>query len=379
MIVVQDLLAAAREQTGLADLGDAGILVGLNCLVDALNSEARLSERGEKSIASALVNTLANRLRVEDYLARHPELLERPVEKPLFVFGLPRTGTTLTINLLSQDPARRCFLRWEAFDSIPPPTRAELHAGPRFDKAQALIDMSLQYAPHISAMHHEDGDSPTECQFSMAPSFCAQYYEAIAAVPSYRQWWLGASYLPAFRYQKRLFQLLQSEAPGRWTLKNPWHALYLDDLTAIYPDAQLVMTHRDPVEVVASACSLIKHVRAMFSDSVDAHAIGQTMLDTFEKMIERSNAYRQKHGADSIHDIHYAEQMRDPIGEMKRLYRRFDEPWTDAAETSMSAHLAANPKGRYGKHDYALEEYGLSKEQVRERFSAYCLRFDIPH
>lgn len=379
MIEAQNLLDAARQQTGLEDLGDDGILVGLNVLVDALNGEAHLSERGEQSLAAALVSTLANRLRVEDHLARHPELLQRPIEKPLFVFGLPRTGTTLTINLLSQDPARRCFLRWEAFDSVPPPKPEELHAGPRFDKAQAIVDMSLKYTPHISVMHHEDADSPSECQFSMAPSFCAQYYDAIAQVPSYRQWWLGASYLPAFRYQKRLFQLLQSQTPGRWTLKNPWHALYLDDLTAIYPDAQLVMTHRDPVEVTASACSLIKHVRALFSDRVDTASIGETMLDTFDKMIERMLAYRQKRGWGAIHDIQYADQMRDPIGEMKRLYRRFDEPWTEAAENAMRAFHAANPKGRHGKHEYSLEEYGLSKEMVRERFSDYCRRFDIPH
>jgi hypothetical protein len=378
MIDALRLLAAARQQTGLQDLGDDSILAGLNCLVDALNSEARLTARGEKSVETALTNTLMNRLRVEDYLAHHPKLLTRPVERPMFVFGLPRTGTTLTINLLSKDPARRCLLRWEAFDSVPPPKPDELHAGPRFEKAQALIDMSLKYAPHISAIHHEDGDSPTECQFAMTPSFCAQVYEAQSDIPSYRKWFLAADYLPAFRYHKRLLQLLQNEAPGRWTLKNPWHPLYLDALTTVYPDAQLVMNHRDPADVVGSACSLIKQVRIMLSDTVDAVSIGASMTDTFEKMIERSLAFREKHGWDSIYDLQYTDQMRDPICAMKKLYARFDEPWTQAAESGMRAHLTANPKGRHGTHDYSLEEFGLSREQVHARFGDYIRRFNIP-
>jgi len=379
MINANDVLAAARQLTGLKNLGDDRILDALNRLVDALNSEARLNARGEKSVEGNLTATLANRLRVEDYLARHPQLLERPIEKPLFVFGLPRTGTTLVINLLNQDPARRSFLRWEAFDSVPPPRPGELHAGPRFEKAQAQIDMSLKYAPHISAIHHEDGDSPTECQFAMSPSFCAQVYDSQYHIPSYHRWFLDeADYLPAFRYHKRLLQLLQAEAPGRWTLKNPWHPLFLDALTTVYPDAQLVMTHRDPVEVVGSACSLLKAVRPMFTDNVDPIAIGVTLLETFDRMIERTVAYKQKHGWDAIHDLQYADVMRDPIGEIRKVYARFAEPLAAAAEAAMQTYMAKNPQGKHGRHSYALEDYGLTREQIRARYRDYCERFRIP-
>ncbi len=373
----QQLIAAARQQTALVSIGDDAILEGLNQLVDSLNREARLSDRGRKSMEGIIVSTLANRLRVENYLAEHPDLLERPVERPLFVFGLPRTGTTLAINLLNEDPARRALLRWEAFNSVPPPKAGELSTDPRYLAEQARLDMSLKYMPHISAIHHEDADSPTECQFAMSPSFCAQYFEAIAEIPSYGAWFLQTDYLPAFRYHKRLLQLLQSEAPGRWTLKNPWHPLFLDALTTVYPDAQLVMTHRDPVEVVGSACSLIRHVRPMFSDHVDVERIAKTMLNTFDKMIERTLAYLEKHGPDSIHHLHYDALMRDPVGEMRRLYARFDEPFTPAAESAMKALLAGNPKGKHGRHVYSLEEFGLTEAQVRGHFRAYCERFGI--
>lgn len=376
---VHSLIAAAQQETGLTDLGDEAITEGLNRLVDALNNEAKLSVRGEQGVQATLVATLANRLRVEDYLARHPELLARPIEKPLFVFGLPRTGTTLAINLLSVDPARRCFLRWESSDSVPPPGPEELHAGPRYEKSQAQTQLSLQHAPHIAAIHYEDADSPTECQFALTPSFVAQYYDAMFDIPSYHRWFLyEADYLPAFRYHKRLLQLLQAETGGRWTLKNPWHPLYLNALTTVYPDAQLVMTHRDPVEVVGSACSLIKAIRPMFSDHVDLGAIGQCSLETFDLMIERALAYKQKHGWDSIYDLQYADLMRDPIGELRKLYRHFDEPFTAEAEAAMEAFMAANPKGKHGRHTYSLEDYGLTTEQVHARYGDYCERFSIP-
>ncbi len=239
--------------------------------------------------------------------------------------------------------------------------------------------MSVKYAPHISAIHHEDADSPTECQFNMSQTFRAQYYEAMAEVPTYRHWLLHeADYLPAFRYHKRLLQLLQADAGGRWTLKNPWHPLFLDALTEVYPDAQLVMTHRDPVDVVASACSLTRHVREMFSDNVDKHYIGETALDIFDLMIQRADAYKEKYGEQSIYDLQYADLMKDPIGELKKIYHHFDEPWTDRVESAMQACLAANPKGKHGKHEYTLEEYGLTKEQVRKHFRDYCERYGIP-
>lgn len=377
MLEAQQLIEAAERQTGLADFGDDAMLVGLDTLVHALNTEARLSEAGEQRMAASITATLANRLRVEDWLREHPDLLDRAIDRPMFVFGLPRTGTTLLINLLNEDPARRCLLRWEAFNSVPPPRAGELSTDPRCREEQARLDMAIRHAPHIAAIHHENADSPTECQFAMAPSFCAQVYEANADIPSYRAWFLETSYLPAFRYHKRLLQLLQSDAPGRWTLKNPWHPLFLDDLTPVYPDAQLVMTHRDPADVVASACSLIRHVRAMFSDHVDTDRIAADMIDMFDRMIARQQAYRDAHGEEAILDLHYADLMRDPIGEIRRIYARFDEPFTDRAEAVMQAYLAANPKGRHGRHDYSLAEFGLTREAVHAHFADYIERYAV--
>jgi hypothetical protein len=378
-MTVDDVIAAAREQTGLSDYGDPAILDGLRRLLDGYAREARFTERGAQMAHADLVTAMAIRMKVEGWLNDHPEALAGPIEKPLFVFGLPRTGTTLLINLLHSDPARRSFLRWEAYDPVPPPTAQELHAGPRYQAMQDKSEMAAKFMPEIVAIHYEDADSPTECQFLMTPSFCAQVYEAQADVPSYRHWFLHeADYGPAFRFHKRFLQLLQLAAPGRWTLKNPWHPLFLDTLTETYPDAQLVMTHRDPAEVVGSTCSLIKNVRAIYSDAVDLEGIGRSFMDTFQIMIDRAIAYKAKHGPDSILDVQYADVMRDPIGTVRGIYDHFGEPCTPEAQAAMDAYMSANRQGKHGRHSYALEEYGLTADGVRERFRDYIERFDIP-
>lgn len=376
---VADLLARAAAATGLDDIGDPAALEGLERLVRASNEEAQLSPAGAQRWEASILQLIASRLRVVDHLKREPALLGRPIEKPLFVFGLPRTGTTLTINLLSADPARRCLLRWEALNPVPPAAAGRLHDDPRCLAEQARLDRTVKQAPQIAAIHYEDADGPTECQFAMALSFCAQLFQSQVHVPSYRDWFFAAAdYLPAFRFHKQLLQLLQAENGGRWTLKNPWHPLFLDALTAVYPDAQLVMTHRDPVEVVGSACSLIRHIRPMFSDHVDLPAIAAEMIATFDLMIERQEAFRASHGTTAIFDISYRDQIRDPIGTMRRLYAHFDEPFTTATESGMEAVLARNPQGKHGKHVYDLRDFGLTEAEVRTHFADYSARYCEP-
>ncbi|HEY1077138.1 MAG TPA: sulfotransferase [Fontimonas sp.] len=374
-----ELLDAARRATGLADFGDPKALEGLEVLVRASVDEARLSPAGLMRWKETLTGIAINRLRVIDYLKRKPELLQRPVDKPLFVFGLPRTGTTLTINLLSADPMRRCLLRWEALQPVPPAKAGELQTDLRCGAQRQMLNAMLQIAPQIAAAHFEEADSPTECQYAMQLSFCAEMFDSILHIPSYHDWLMHRTgYRHAFEFHKQLLQLLQAHNGGRWTLKNPWHPLVLDDLHAVYPDAQLVMTHRNPVEVVGSACGLLRLVRPMYSEQVDLRDIAQTLLQTFDLMIERQEAFRARHGQAAIFDIQYSEQLRDPVGTMRRLYAHFGEPLSAEAEARMTRLAAENPQHKHGRHLYSLAEFGLTPQAVRERYGAYCERYSIP-
>lgn len=375
---IDQIIGKAEAATGLKGIDEAHVLDALTVLVNASNEEGKLSVAGEQRWQGMLVNQLANYMKITDYLRQHPELLERPVENPMFVFGLPRTGTTLTINLLSADPGRRCFLRWESLNPVPPAKKGELHADARCKAEQERLEALVKLAPHIAAAHYEDADSPSECQFNMACTFTAQLFDSNLHIPSYRKWFFNTDYVPTFRFHKQFLQLLQENNGGRWTLKNPWHPLFLDAIHEVYPDAQLVMTHRDPVEVVGSACSLLRLVRPAYSDEVDLRDIADLILETFDLMIARQNAFREQHGDQIIFDIQYSEQLRDPIAQMKKLYARFDTPFTGEVETAMNHKLAANPKDRFGKHVYSLEEFGLTAGAIRERYRDYCERFDIP-
>lgn len=378
-MTVDEVIAAARAQTGLTDFGDPSILEGLELLLKSYREEARFTERGAQMAHADLVKWMAIRMKIEDWLTTHPELIDRPIEKPMFVFGLPRTGTTLAINLLASDPSRRAFLRWESHDPVPPPQPGELHAGPRWQKMDEQTKVALQYMPQIAAIHFEEADSPTECQFLMTPSFCSQVFDSQADIPGYNQWFLHeADYRPAFRFHKRYLQMLQAETGGRWTLKNPWHPLFLPALKEVYPDAQLVMTHRDPADVLGSIGSLIENVRHIYSDKVDLPRIGEQFVDTFQIMIERQDAFRAKHGQDAICDVQYADVMKDPIGQVRAIYDHFGEPVTPEAEAAMNAYMDANPKGKHGKHEYSLERYGLTREGVHKAFADYIERYKIP-
>ena len=374
---VETIIANARAATGLEDLGDPSQLEGLPILVKASNEEARLSQRGAAMWEKSITDYLINRMKTVDYAKQHPELLEAPIEKPTFVFGLPRTGTTMTINLLSADPARRCYRRFEALDAMPP-VGPDYKSDPRYLAEVAKGEMAMKYMPQIAAIHWEDADSPSEDQYAMAQSFCSQIYDSQVHIPSYREWFFGADYVPAFRFQKQILQLLQQNVGGKWTLKNPWHPLFLDALTTVYPDAELVMTHRDPVEVVGSACSLLKAVRPIYTEDMKPGEIAECLLQTFDHMIARQNAYRDRHGEDAIFDIQSAAQIKDPLGTMRALYDRFGTPFTAEAQAGMQAMMDYNPQNKHGKHSYTLEEFGLSAKWVRDHFKEYTDRFAIP-
>src|SRR5262245_44598016 len=264
-----DLMATARAETGLDDFGDETFREGLEILVRSLRDEAKLNAVGEIALPQMLVRSLSQRLHIENWYRRHPEIADEPIPRPLIGLGLPRTGSTALSFLLAEDPHARSLRRWEAAEPCPPPSTVA-EPDPRIERATAEGALQQQLAPRLAALVPSTPTGPEECQDLMALDFKSHYFQAFAHIPSYSEWLLGADLGPTYRYERRALRLLQwGSAPSPWRLKCPSHLLWLDDLDAAFPDAQFVMTHRDPADVLVSVTDVYAEVARMFSDDID--------------------------------------------------------------------------------------------------------------
>jgi hypothetical protein len=375
---LDDVLGEARHQTGLADLGPDTYREGLEVLWRALAAEARLNDVGAAALRGTVVSSLANRLRVVDWVAHHPEVAAEPIEAPVVVVGMFRAGTTFLSELLDQDPGNRALLRWEAADSVPPPAPDELRAGPRVDAARAQAEVLDALNPRVKAVHHEDAAGPTECIAVMSQDFKSLSWEAIANVPSYSRWLLAADQRSAYEYHRVVLQVLQSGgARGRWTLKSPHHALALEHLTSVYPDARLVVLHRDPVVLCASVCSLVTTLSGTFSDADHRAYIADHWTAMLEEFVARLDAFRAAHPEHPVLDVQYADLVTDPVGTVEGIAASVGTPLTPPARDAIAAYARTHPKDRFGTHRYALSEFGLDADELSQRFTGYVDRYGV--
>jgi Sulfotransferase family len=376
LLVADALIEEAMAKTGLDRFDSNSFREGLDILLADANA-ADLSEGGHARMHSSVVDLLAGRLKTTDYLAKNPELLERPIERPVFVFGIPRTGTTLLSNLLACDPARRSPLTWEIDDPVPPATNATLKTDPRAIARLEQEKAMLAARPEMGKYYRNSAVYPNECIFFMAHDFKALALESRGKLPNYRDWLFQTDMTSAYEYHKRFLQLLQAEAPGVWNLKMPSHSLWLDTIKKIYPDARFVWTHRDPLTAMGSFCSIISLAHMGFLGRVDGEWLGENCTYQAKEHVDRMMDYRTRHGADSMADVHYSELIANPIGSMRTLYAALGDEFTPEAEAAMQTWLDENPQGKFGKHEYNLEQYGLSVEGLTPIFADYLSTYDV--
>jgi len=375
-MVVDQLIEEARRKTGLDRFDSDSYREGLDILVADANREDRPDPMVER-FEQAIVKSLADRLKATDYLDSHPELLERPIEKPVFVFGIPRTGTTLLNNLLAADPARRSPLFWEIDDFVPPPTSDKLYTDPRALARLEAERQMFEANPSIGKYYRFSAIYPNECMFIMIHDFKGLAWESRGKMPAYRGWLFSTDMTSAYVYHKRFLQLLQAEAPGVWNLKMPSHALWLDTLLKVYPDARLVWTHRDPITATSSFCSLIKMGHQSGLGRIDIDWIAQDMPWQAVEHANRIMDTRDRIGEDRIIDVHYADLMRSPMESMRKLYAALGDAFTPEAEAGMQAWLDANPQNKFGRHEYKLAEFGLTPAGVEKTFERYLSRYEV--
>jgi hypothetical protein len=346
---------------------------------DSLGSGAQLNDVGSLAVPGTIVSSLSNRLRLVDWARRHPDVAAERVDAPLVVIGMFRAGTTFLSYLLDQDRGNRPLLLWESADSVPPASPADHRTGPRVDAAREQAAMLEQLNPQMRVVHHEEADGPTECIAVMSQDFKSLSWEAIANVPTYGEWLLQTEHRSAYEYHRLALQVLQSGGVrGRWTLKSPHHAIALEALTAVYPDARLVLLHRDPVVLCASVCSLIRTLSGTFSDGDHQRYIADHWTAMLEESVRRIDAFRTAHPAHPIVDVQYADLVRQPLATVEGLYSSIGDELDDGAAAAMAGYIDSHPKGKFGVHGYDLGELGLDGDELAERFADYVVRHDIP-
>lgn len=369
-----EVVQKAREQAGIEQFDSESFHEGLGIAAEAVDAHPLRTPQGKQFLEFMYVNNLATRLQVADYARRNPQVLRGEIKRPIFIMGMPRTGTTLASYLLGADPKFRSLLNWEVATPVPPPTTATLKTDPR---CLAMKDRDAQQTNSFAFIHYEAPDGPTECTFVMAHDFKSLFVESMSCSPVYSQWILQTDLTSAYEYHRLLLQILQSQAPGTWALKLPSHALGIRTLMKMYPDARIIWTHRDPFKATGSLLSMIANAQRITLQHPDRDYLVSNYPNQLAEHVRRPMAVQDELGKDPFYHLHYAELTRDPIGQMRKLYRWLQEPFTAEAEAGMNDWLKDNPQGKFGKHAYGLDEFGLSKDRLMPYFEPYLKRFDL--
>jgi len=368
------VLEAAHRRTGLDDFGDDGCRDGLRRLLRAWDEEAVLTPVGRALARRQALDLLESRLRMRQEWTRHPEIGAGEVRAPIFVLGLPRTGTSILHELLAQDPENRVPMTWEVMWPWPPPERATFDTDPRIGRAERHFAGIERMLPEFKRMHPTGAQFPQECVALMAHDFASLLFHTTHRIPSYQAWLDGIDWRPVYASHRRQLQYLQWRAPAvRWVLKSPGHLWTLDALLAQYPDARIVQTHRDPLRVIASLASLVSYLRGMASDHVDPLEIGADWTVRLAAGLTHTLDVRARGllPASQVFDVQFRDFVGREVETIRRLYAHFGLTLSAEAETRMRRFLAANPKDKHGAHRYTLADAGLDPATERRRYARY--------
>ncbi len=370
------VLDEAREQTGLSDFGSGNFLEALDVLLRTYEAH-HTSVKGRKKAYRRVVGLLATRLRVAEALRKHPEIREREIRQPVVLTGLPRSGTSALFNLLGADPAARALLLWET--QFPDPVEG-LEPGacdPRRDAIEAYYEQARKTNPEFTKMHFASADTPEECVLLHAYSLSGVHIGTEPMLEPYHSWYPKQDLHDMYDYYKLLIQMLDWQRPGeRWLLKAPAHMWAIDALIDTFPDVAVVWSHRNPLACTASICSMT-HLLMGGQVEISKEVLGPIVMDFYASSLERGLALRDQRDSAHFIDVNHDDFVDDSLGVVEGIYDHFGLPIPPAAREALEAHVAANPKGRHGKHVYQLEDWGLSNEDVISRFAPYIERFGI--
>ena len=382
------ILAEARERAGLGEFGSEEFREPLRVLLRSLEEEASLTPAGRAGQRARIVGLLVGRLRTEDWLRRHPEILDERVDVRFVVVGFPRTGTTLLQRLLASDPRATSLKWWECRNPAPfpgwSPQDARRVRDPRIADAEAQIRAMLEHNPDLAAVHPLEAEAPDEDVMLLEHAFQSSTPAAFANVPTYLRWHLAQDGRAAYRDHERLLHFVQwqkrqrGEAIGGWVLKAPHHMVHLDLVFEHYPGATVVQTHRDPLETLPSLASMALELRRLASDDASLRDAAAYAEMTSRARIERLRAVRRSMPEERFVDVWFGDVVSDAIAEVERIYARVGLELPQEVRRDMVRFVEANRRDQRPAHAYTLEQFGFDADAVRREFAEYREAYVLP-
>ncbi len=374
------LCAAAVDQTGLDDFGAEDFRPRLDVLCRSLVEEGGLGATGVVSWYTQLVQFLRNRLLLQELLTRHPEIRDVEVVAPIVIAGLPRTGTTHLHNLLGADPALRSLPYWESLEPVLPEAErpGPGQDDPRHDRCRFGLEVMGQAMPHFDRMHEMTVDHVHEEIQLMALDVSTMFFETQALLPGWRDHYRSTDQTSTYRYLRTVLQALQWLRGGtRWVLKSPQHLEQFGPLLAAFPDATVVVTHRDPAAVTVSMATMVAYSARMVTDRPDPRAIGSYWSERVGDLFLACAADRDLLPDDRTVDVHFDRFMADDLGTVERIYDVAGQPFTEDSRRAMAAFAAAHPRGRFGGVVYRPDVLGIDPAERRRALAPYVDRFGV--
>lgn len=366
---LESILDDARVNAGLHDFGDERFRDGLSVLLETYRTNG-YSPGAQRQLRGRIVSLLSERLRIEDAWRQHPEIRDVPIVAPMYLTGLPRTGTSALLNLLAVDPAMRPMALWEGMHPAPLPGRPAKGDDPRYVELKGFLDHLYSQNPDFGAIHHTSADTPEECIHLLNHTFADVQFGVEVLMEPYASWFRAQDHRGAYRYYADILRMLQWQRPGeRFLLKSPAHLWALDVIVELFDDASIVVTHRDPLECVASYASMMEAV--MVGRSYDRRELGPVVLEYLAAKMDHAMDCRAGMDPARILDVDYSAFVADPAATVASIYDHFGLPAGEALRDAWRAHVADHPQGEHGEHTYSLDDYGLSEDAIRDRFARY--------
>jgi len=375
------VLDYARQKTGLDDFGPEDFLGRLRPVLAEWNADAGLSNLHRITLWGYISRHMVNRLLIQDYLKKHPDVRDERIERPIIVAGLPRSGTTHLVNVLAADSRLRSLPLWESYEPLPLPGEPSLPDGtdPRYQRCADAWAGMQQTVPLLAAMHPMEPDHIHEELELMGPDLASYNFEWISNVPRWRDHYYANDQTPHYEYMKTVLKILQRlRGPRRWVLKCPQHLEQLPVLRKAFPDATVAITHRDPVAVIQSAVTMIAYGQRIYRKSVDPKAILAYWADRVEHLLRACVRDRAAWPAAQSVDVLFHEFMADDMAMVERIHAKADLPMTETARQQTAQFLADHPRGKEGRVIYHLKrDFGVDPEALRARFKFYFDAFPV--